>query len=413
MMMAESESVGPAKERIELLDALRGFAIFGILMANIVDWSGWQNLPDGQQAALAGASGARAYDFLIAMFVEGKFYTIFSFLFGLGFALQLSRLERRGVDGIRIYRRRLAILLAIGLLHMSLVWDGDILALYAAIGFVLPFIRSWSDRRLLIGAGILIALPIPGGIVAHFLGAQPGFGLNQVGDSLFVAMGGDPKLEVNWRAREDWGSYFAWALSGPPFRIGGLLASWRIPKVLAIMMLGLWAGRRLIAGALFENRTLLKRIAIVGFLIGLPANFAFAANGGLDQETFRRGLIAFILYAIGVVPLGLAYAASFALAWPRAKAVLGLLAPPGRMALTNYLMQSALGITIFYGVGFGLFHRLNPVEIVGVAVAIFASQVVISRLWLNWFEQGPMEALWRQLTYARYNSRHDEVLAAR
>jgi uncharacterized protein len=405
--------VGPESRRIQLIDALRGFAIFGILIANIVDWSGWGNLPDERQVALAGASGAKTYDFLMAMLVEGKFYTIFSFLFGLGFALQLSRLERRGADGIRIYRRRLAILLAIGVLHMSLVWNGDILALYAAIGFILPFIRDWSDRRLLIGAGILILLPIPGGIIAHFLGAQPGFGLNQVGDSLFVAMGGDPKLEVGWRGREDWGSYFAWALSGPPFRIGGLLASWRIPKVLAIMMLGLWAGRRLVAGTLFEDWTLLKRVAIVGFLIGLPVNFAFAANGGLDQETFRPALVAFILYALGVVPLGLAYAASFALAWPKAKAVLGKLAPPGRMALTNYLIHSVLGITIFYGVGFGLLNRLNPVEIVGVAVAIFASQIVVSRLWLSRFGQGPMEALWRQLTYAGQNSRNDEVLAAR
>lgn len=394
-----SDRIEPTRERITILDALRGLAIFGILFANLEDWSGWFSLSDQQAAALSGPRAAEIYDFLQAMLVEGKFYTIFSFLFGLGFALQLSRLEKRGANGLAIFRRRLAILLAIGVLHMVLIWNGDILALYAALGFLLPFMRHWSDQRLLIGAVILILLPIPGGIIVHLLGITPGLGLFALGDRLFVALGGDPVQEAMWRTRKDWASYFQWAIAGPPFRIGGFFASWRIPKVLAIMMLGLWAGRRLIAGTLLEDRSLLKRVAIIGFLIGLPANFAFAANGGLDQEEFRPALIAFILYALGVVPLGLAYAASFALAWPKAKAVLGIFAPPGRMALTNYLMHSVLGIAIFYGVGFSLFGKLGPLEICGVALAIFIGQIILSKLWLSTFAQGPVEALWRRLTY--------------
>jgi uncharacterized protein len=378
-----SDRIEPARERIAILDALRGLAIFGILSANIVDWSGWSSLTDEQAFVLAGKRTAETYDFLQAMLVEGKFYTIFSFLFGLGFALQLSRLEKRGANGLAIYRRRLTILLAI----------------YAALGFLLPFMRHWSDRRLLIGAVILILLPIPGGILIHMLGITPGFGLFQFGDRLFLALGGDPQNERMFRAREDWASYFQFALSGPPFRIGSFFASWRIPKVLAIMMIGLWAGRRLIAGTLIEDRSLLKRVAILGFLVGVPANFAFAANGGLEQEEFTKGLAAFILYAVGVVPLGLAYAASFALAWPKAKAVLDIFAAPGRMALTNYLMHSLLGIIIFYGVGFGLFGKLRPLEICGVMLAIFIGQIILSKLWLSVFVQGPMEALWRRLTY--------------
>lgn len=389
----------PASERIDLLDALRGLAIFGILLANIVDWSGWGSLTDPQKLGLAGEVGERWYDFLLAMLVEGKFYTIFSFLFGLGFALQLSRLEKRGANGLAIFRRRLAILLAIGILHMVLIWSGDILALYAALGFLLPSMRHWSDRRLLVGAVVLILLPIPGGITMHLLGIPPGFGLFALGNRLFVALGGELGKEAMWRAREDWGALFAWNFPGPLFRIGSFFASWRIPKVLAIMMLGLWAGRRLIAGTLLEDRMLLKRVAIAGFLIGLPVNFAFAANGGLDQEEFKPALIAFILYATGVVPLGLAYAASFALAWPKARAVLGIFAPPGRMALTNYLMHSVLCIIIFYGIGFGLFGKLNPLEICGVALVIFTGQIILSRLWLSTFAQGPVEGLWRRLTY--------------
>lgn len=393
------DRIEPTHERITILDALRGLAIFGILFANIVDWSGWGGLSDEQAFALAGKSAADTYDFLQIMLVEGKFYTIFSFLFGLGFALQLSRLEKRGANGLAIFRRRLAILLAIGILHMVLLWNGDILALYAALGFLLPFMRHWSDRRLLIGAVVLILLPIPGGIFIHLLGITPDFGLFSLGEQMFVALGGDPENARLLRAREDWAAYFQWTLAGPPFRIGSFFATWRIPKVLAIMMIGLWAGRRLIAGTLLQDRTLLKRVAITGFVFGLPANFAFAAIGGLDQEGFREGLAAFIFYAAGVVPLGLAYAASFALAWPKAKSVLGIFAAPGRMALTNYLMHSVLGVIIFYGVGFGLFAKVAPLEICGIALAIFIGQIILSRLWLSAFAQGPVEALWRRLTY--------------
>lgn len=404
--------VGPARERVELVDALRGFALLGILLANIVDWSGWGSLDDPQRAALAGEAVARWYDWLITAMVEGKFYTIFSFLFGLGFALQLSRLERRGAQGVAIYRRRLLVLLAIGLLHLVFVWDGDILTLYALLGLLLPFVRDWSDRRLLTSAGVLILVPIPGYALVQLFGIDPDLRLNDFGDWLFVQLGGEVGPAKMWRMREDWGSFWAWTLSGWPFRVGGLIESWRLPKVLAIMMLGLWAGRRLVDGTLLEDRRLLKRVALIGFAVGVPANIAYAYIGGLEQEEFGKGLAATIAYAVGVVPLALAYAATFALFWKSAVGVLTVFAAPGRMALTNYLSHSLICIGIFYGIGLGLFAQVGPLAICGVALAVYAAQIIWSRLWLQHFEQGPVEALWRRLTYGG-RRRHDEVLAAR
>ena len=406
--MSEAKEIGPVRDRIHLLDALRGFALLGILLANIVDWSGWRALTDSQQVALAGEAAVESYRWLLTALVEGKFYTVFSFLFGLGFALQLSRLEKRGLEGVAIYRRRLLVLLGIGLVHMVLIWEGDILTLYALLGLLLPIVRHWSDRRLLGVAGALILLPIPGFALVHASGIDPDLGLKDLGYWLWAQLGGDLEQERMWRTREDWGSFFTWTLSGWSFRLGSLLDTWRVPKVLAVMMLGMLAGRHLVAGDLLADRTRLKRIALVGFVVGVPANIAYAAVGGLEQEEFASGLAATIAYAVGVVPLGLAYAASFALLWPRAQRVLAVLAPAGRMALTNYLSQTLLGIAIFYGIGLGFFARLTPAEICGVAVAIFALQILWSRLWLARREQGPMEALWRRLTYGR-RVRHDGV----
>lgn len=412
--MAEDQAASAVRGRIDVLDALRGFALLGIIIVNVRAWAGWYTLlPAERDAVSGGPESAWWYEFLVTSLVEGKFYTIFSFLFGLGFALQLSRLQRRGLNGIRIFRRRLLVLLAIGVIHMTLFWEGDILTLYALLGLLLPLFTGWSDRRLLILAVSLLLLPIAGVVLVLFAQIDPDLRLIDLGEHLFVVLSGDPDPEAwrTWLLREDLRSYFAWHLSGPPFRIGGFFESWRIPKVMAIMLLGLLAGRKLVAGELLSNRALLRRIAIFGFFVGVPANIGYGLSGGLGQEESSKALIATALYAFGVVPLGLAYAASFVLIWPTAHRILKLLAPPGRMALTNYLTQTIFGIIIFYGIGFGLYRSLSPWEFTAVAVAIFAVQIIWSQLWLSHFAQGPMEWVWRQLTYGRGRPQHEPVIS--
>ena len=403
--MAPAASATSPDDRIHLLDALRGFALFGIFFANIQDWSTWGWMGREAQVALAGETVTRVVNFTHLILVDGKFYTIFSFLFGMGFALQLSRLEGRGEDGRAIYRRRLALLLLIGLAHLSLLWAGDILTLYALLGFTLPLFRHLPDRRLLTLAAALILLPIPGYAVFAALGVPPDLGMQGVaiglGDHLFTAWTGEtPPPELEWFARGDWAAYWSWTLSGPPWRLGALLESWRFPKVLGIMLLGLWAGRHLVAGTLLADRRRLARVAGWGLLVGLPANAAYAAMGGLWQEDAWRGLATTTLYALGVVPLGLAYAALFALAWRRASRWLGVLAAPGRMALTNYLGQTLIGMAIFQGIGLGLAGQVGPGVVFATAAAVLALQVAASNAWLRRYRQGPMEWAWRKGTYA-------------
>jgi len=159
------------------------------------------------------------------------------------------------------------------------------------------------------------------------------------------------------------------------------------------MLLGLALGRRLVEGRLFEDRRLMKLTLVVGLAVGIPLNWIYASTPDLSQASVPS--------ILGTVPLALAYGAGFVLLWPYARSLLSWLAAPGRMALTNYLTQSLLGILIFYGIGLGLVGRASPLLFYGIAAAIFLAQVLASQLWLARFEQGPMERLWRFATYGR------------
>ncbi len=383
-------------ERIEILDALRGFALFGILLANILVWSGWVLMTDDQRLALAGP-GEVAWQYRFHhLFVDGKFYTIFSLLFGAGFALQIARLAARGADGLRIYRRRVLVLLAIGLVHSWLIWDGDILTLYALLGLLLPLFHRWRERNLLLGAAFLIFVVPPVGMLAFsLLGWAPHEALYALSFAMAEAMGADasPDKAIAWVSRTDFMGWFSWTFSGTPFSWGLRLESWRIPKVLGIMLVGMAVGRRLVAGGLLDNPRLLRRLLLVGFAVGLPASLAYAALPRQSQADWPS--------LIGTVPLAFGYAAGFVLLWRRARPLLRHLAPVGRMALTNYLMQSIVGTLLFYGIGLGLVGRLEPLAIYGVALLIFAAQLLFSSWWLSRHQQGPAEAFWRMCTYGR------------
>lgn len=387
-------SATKSADRIEILDGLRGFALFGILLANILVWSGWLIMTDSQRLALAGSEAVTWQYRFHHLVVDGKFYTLFSLLFGAGFALQIARLADKGSNGLVIYRRRVLILLAIGLLHSWFIWDGDILTLYALLGLLLPIFRNWRDRDLMLLAAVLIFIVPPLGIgLFSLLGWKPHEALYGVSFAMAEAMGANtaPDQAIAWVARPDFMGWFSWVFSGTPFSWALRLETWRIPKVLGIMLIGMVVGRQLASGTLLENRRLLSKIVLIGMAVGLPASIIYAVIPGLGQADWPS--------LIGTVPLALAYAAAFVLVWRSARPLLRHLVPVGRMALTNYLMQSIVGTLVFYGIGLGLVGKLQPLTIYAVAVAIFGTQIVLSRWWLSRHEQGPMERLWRLLTY--------------
>ncbi len=382
--------------RIDLLDALRGFALFGIFLANILYWSGFGLENDARRLALWGNDAVTAQYRFHHFLIDGKFYSLFSMMFGAGFALQLDRLTARGADGVRIFRRRARWLLVIGLIHAQFLWDGDILTLYALLGLTLPWLHKWSERTLVMAAMLLIfVIPIAGALIANAIGINPGAPLYALAATMdsWSGVDFDNISSSEFLGQGSWREFAIWCFSGPEYTWASKLENWRIPKVLGLMLLGMAAGRRLHDGSILENRKLLWQLLVGGLAISIPASYFYAGNPGLNQTSLPS--------LIGTVPGAIAYAAGFALLWPHGRRAMGLLAPVGRMALTNYLSHSVIGAVLFYGIGFGLMGQLSVPAFYAVAVAILVTQLALSHWWLAHHAQGPMEALWRRLTYGR------------
>lgn len=356
------------------------------------------------RAALTGPNNA-LYESLQATFVDGKFYTLFSLLFGIGFAIQLLRLQQDPKRSSRTYLRRTFVLLAIGLVHLIVFWLGDILTFYALLGFFLYLFRSASDRTVLKLAGIMFLLPIIGYCLAWAIHLPMDLGVYQIGiDALnqhFPGFTGDLNA---YFALPTWTELLTFTTSSFWLRVGYNLESWRMVKLAFIMLIGFWVGRQIIAGALLHDTKKLIIIALGGMALGLSAGYFYGQLGPVRPfagPASAEGLARMVTYMLSVFPMGFAYAAIFVLVWNANPNILNLFCPPGRMALTNYLLQTAFGITVFYGVGFGLVTKVGFVSLTLTALAVFSAQALFSALWLRSFQYGPAEWAWRCLTYGQ------------
>ncbi|HEY5966656.1 MAG TPA: DUF418 domain-containing protein [Chitinophagaceae bacterium] len=392
-------------ERSDILDVLRGFALLGVLLDNIFGFTGWGFLTQSMREGLPTWPADGIVGLSELTFINGKFYSLFSLLFGIGFSIILIRNEQKGINPLKIFYRRLLILLIIGTGHLFLLWEGDILVLYALIGMLLPLFRKCSDKTLLILAALLILSPILIDCINILFKSKPGDYIES------IAMNIDKKNGVpadstysQYLFKEESGfkEWRNWQESGYLYRYSYILESNRIPKVLGLFLLGFYAGRKMIYTNLEKYISLFKKLRFWGFVIGIPA-----AIGCTYFEIFGKGIPDLMglghtfFYAISVVPLSLAYASVICLHWIKKKgnSKLKVLAPLGRMALTNYLMQTIIGITLYYGVGFGFGGNIGPAIFIPIGLAVYAFQILYSNLWFKYFNYGPMEWIWRQLTY--------------
>ncbi|NMO14274.1 DUF418 domain-containing protein [Pyxidicoccus fallax] len=410
-----SESARPvgAGERVVLLDTLRGFALCGVLMANVYLWfSGRMFLSRAQfDAAMKDVTWLdTVVNHAFGPLIGGRFITLFSVLFGLGFAVQLGRAEHRGASVVPVYTRRLVVMLGLGLAHLFLLFQGDIVSTYALLGFTLLLFYRRSDRALLAWATALIFLaPV----------------LVSVALRLPQWLGGPEALEAAKAANEHraglraqvleafmHGSFADTVRSGAAYYVGDLgpmLATFW-PVIIGRFLLGLWAGRRRLFHDAPQHLPFFRRLLAwslglglfasgVGVLVGQLFSRKVLSPDGLPWLPFVMGP----LRHLGEMGMAAAYAAAITLLFQRDtwRRRLAVFAPVGQMALTNYLMQSVLGVLLFYGCGLGLMGRLGSAAQLAVALGIFALQAVFSRLWLARFRFGPAEWLTRSLTYGR------------
>lgn len=367
-------------ERIHILDILRGFAIFGILAVNIGGFAAPIFLPGYTPPAAATRLDALAHN-LVLILAEGKFYTIFAFLFGLGFSVQLARAETKGRDIRSFYPRRLVVLFIIGVLHSILFWTGDILRLYALLGFVLLLFRRRSNRTLLVWAGVFYALSFV--LIALFGGptgsgtAIPGYDLVGMARGFYT---GPSYLDV---------VVFQAILS--PFTFVFLLLA-QGASVMALFLLGLLAGRAGVFEHLPENRPLWRR----GLWMGLAAGVA----GGALLLTDSPWLTS-LGYTLSGPGLAAVYICGLSLLSLRAAGarLLSPLGAVGRMALTNYVLQSVICTLLFGGFAFGLYERVGAAGLLAITALIYAAQIPLSNWWLRRYRFGPLEWVWRSLTY--------------
>ncbi len=384
--MSASVASGPVGEgeRIVLLDVLRGLAIFGILAVNVLVFSAPVRMP-GFVRAEASALDEVVEAVLAAAFV-GKFYTLFSLLFGVGFALQLQRAEARG-DGFALrYARRLGVLFALGAAHAVLLWEGDILWLYALLGFVLLGVRGLGDRTVLALVGACLIASIGGLWLAdRWLLRTSDLSADLLAEAIRIYGSGS------------YGEIIAHRLATLPRSLFELVLE-QAPGALAMFLLGLYVGRNRLFESAGDFAQPMRGSFVALLLAAVAANAAFVYGELSGQSRFEvvglalGGPLLCLVYVLAVARL-LRARRWQARAWP--------VAAVGRTALTNYLLQSLICTSIFYGYGAGLYNRIGAAQAVALAVGIYGVQLAASAWWLAHFRFGPVEWLWRSLTYGR------------
>ena len=361
-----------ATDRILSLDILRGWAVFGMLIVNMGYFSSQPlQRPEGADAVAA---------VLVQLLASGKFWTLFSILFGYGFALQMSRASARGDLFLPVYLRRLSVLFVIGLAH-TLLHPFEIVHRYALLGFLLIPLRASSVRTLVVVGVVSLLLPI----------AVPGRSTAPSDAAAAVALYTEGSLlEVV-------------AYNLQRFVAGAVDV--RVLAPLPYFLLGFMFGRHRILEELSQHIGTIRRTRwwALGFGLGLQAAPLLMTLA--SSETGRRvmGALVSMLMGVGSGLLGLFYASVIVL-WAERRSGARALRPfaaVGRMALTNYLLQTVLVTSVLYGYGLGWYGRVGVMAGLPLAAGIYAAQVVLSNWWMRRFRFGPVEWVWRSLAYGR------------
>ncbi|WP_240374760.1 DUF418 domain-containing protein [Bacillus piscicola] len=389
-------------ERIVTLDIVRGVALLGILFANMSFFKSpvyqMQSLP-GQISAFTDPFDEWTA-FFIDVFVVGKFYPMFSLLFGLGFYLFYERLKHKELPAKKIYIRRLIFLIILGLAHLVFIWSGDILHTYAVTGFFLLFfvrrkaktLLYWGISLITVSAVVFFLLTTAGGFV---ISLKSGTALELEATNLVQAAHAIYSSGT-------YGEILSFRLTEEVIYII-INIFFTVPNILGIFLLGMYIGRRNLIQQPINHLPFWKKLQLISFIIGGPLAILYAClqHGFFDLPYWLASGIAEGLNIFAGPLLMLFYVAS-AVLWlrrPHRTRLFQPIASVGKMALTNYLCQSLIGVFIFYGFGLGFYGTVGPTAGALLTILIYSLQTVGSVLWLKYFNQGPLEKAWRIWTY--------------
>lgn len=387
------------KERIRLLDIVRGFALLGVLLMNIYGFSGYGLIDADQAKGALFFSWDEYVEMVLRILMETKFVTIFSILFGVGFYIQFERARQRGIDFKIYFARRMFIMLIIGCIHAYLLWCGDIIRYYAVFGFTLIFVSGWSTKTILrVGIAFTVFIAATIYIVQPFLDFQyvPGnpYRINRP-ELLFNAFANGTYLEVvemNWQI--------------DPIHNFLKVSTIRVAFIFGRILIGFWMGRIALFSHPEKHHKRINNWFWYGLIIGTMGSVAFwmVSNDIIVLESPWLVWVPFAVIA-GLLLHSLFYvSAIFKLySFHRFRRFLSIFEPIGKMAFSNYIFQTLICLFIFYGCfqGPNLMGKVGPTILLLIGLMIFALQIILSRWWLKHHEFGPIEKLWRQLSYFR------------
>ena len=397
------------KERFIILDALRGFALLGICLANFPEFSLYTFLSAEATSAMPTAHTDSILHFLLYMFVDGKFYTIFSILFGIGFSIIIEHAAQRGANGMLIFYRRMVVLLFIGLCHLMLLWSGDILTLYALLGMIMPLLHKLSNKAIISLATALLLLPIFIDVVVEACKFSPAAFFRNLQWHYCALFGITEDNFAYWLSDQTtYKGMLQFLIQGAAERMTEFIDGNRYFKVLGLFLIGLYIGKNRLYAHIAQISTQLKKSSIPLIICALPLSILYAYSS-INAHPWGLALHT-MLYTFSVFPMGLAYIIGIVLLHQKIgnHFIITALAAPGRMALSNYIGQTICGIIIFYGIGFGMGAHTSLTATLFIALAIFCLEVIISKLWIKHFRFGLLEWIWRILTYGKYLSIKDK-----
>src|SRR5699024_11056404 len=370
-------------ERMMWIDAARGFAILGIFVVNIGAFSAPYFLYGGEKDAWSHAIDQFTH-VMIDIFFQASFYTLFSLLFGFGLQILKERLITKGIAVSPFLFRRLIILMMFGMIHAFLIWHGDILLSYGIIGlFFMAFIYR-SDRAILLwgtlilGSSVFLYTVMLYNVRA-FLGGANTSGIHRA-ETYYASNDWFVILDQNLN---DWlyaNSIFSYVLLGT--------------TLLPLFLIGMYLARKRWLHNPSQHRKRLWAAWVVSLIVFIALKMGPYLNGNPEWFSYTQD-------NVGGAASALFYLFSITLS---AQSIFGkkLLKPfsfVGRMSLSNYILQSLICFILFYGVGFGLYGSVRPIEAMGIVALVYTLQVFVSKWWLAKYRYGPLEWLWRSLTY--------------